>query len=430
MAGFTVASVAGCAVLTWLYVRRIRAWLSKRGIVTPLALAMAPILNIPELDTEQAITLAPGWMTRKQGQIGQVTLPPRFRANPGQRNEIEHLITTRLPVDIDFYWNTAMNPQRLSIQASPRPPTQVPFAKYADFMHELKQGEVMLGLDRLQKPYTGMLGNNSDNPHWGLSVNTGRGKSTMLLATAVQVLHQDPDAKVLGIDPKMSSLDAIADIPGVTLACDPLDIESMWAEIDRYHADMMERLTEHKRDKLAEFPIDLCMLDEANTCGSMWRSFWAGIRSSKDPATPPIWKAVAEIAWMGRAVRKNLIIVGQRLDAPATGGQGMRDSLGLIGLGGVRANQYKMLVDPTGTAPRFPKIKGRWLYFDSNETTWVQNLLPTMDDLHSYAMHGRTVPVADKASLNVTALKLYGGNNYGTIQQEERDSIRSANGRS
>src|ERR1039457_2762340 len=390
-------------IITIMLVRSLRKWHTDKVVATPLAMALSPQLGIPEKETQKALTIASNALTIKRGEIGRIVLPPQFAANPKQRDGIEHLVDSRMPVDVDFKWFTTRNPQYLSLLAAPKPPTMVGFTSLIEAMEACKPGQIVLGIDRKGEIFYGSF--NTDDPHWGFSVGTGRGKSTMLQATAAQILHNDSKAKLFGIDPKLTSLDPLIGIPGVIIACNPLNIAEMWSTIAMVKAEMMTRLEIQKKDPTVEFPMNLLLIDEINTFNAMSRVYWAGIEVGqpygvgdlvKPPKTnvPPVWTDIAYSLWMGRVTNTHLITVGQRLDDRSTGGIGLRDSLGLRGLAGFRKNQWDMLVGTT-PVPKSKKPKGRWIYSDGESETWVQNVFGDASTIRDYAMANR-IASADK----------------------------------
>jgi hypothetical protein len=380
-------------------IKRGRAWFNNRTTVTPLGEALAPLLAIPVVQAQQSISLPPSYLTTREGKIGQITLPAAFRADPGQRAAVEHLISTRLPIDTDFDWRVTKAPHHLAILAAPKPPNLVAFSRYHAEMKACKPGDVILGLDRKKEIRTGSF--DTDDPHWGFSCASGKGKSTFLQITGAQILHQDPRNEFYGIDPKMNSLDPLIGIPGVYVARDPLNIGEMVALLTRFHADMMVEQAAVRDDPTLQFPFKLFALDELNTFSTMLRTWWRENKEPGDPAIPPVWSnIIAPCLWMGRRVNRHFIFVGQRLDDRATGGIGLRDSLGFRGLAGFRANQYRMLIGD-GPVPKSQRQKGRWLYSDGSDDGefWCQNLMADPQEIRDWAMAGRVnVPAQGQAA--------------------------------
>jgi hypothetical protein len=222
----------------WIARCRIVRWHRHRITVAPLADALASILGLPEVETERSIALAPDYMTRKRGKLGDISLPSHFRALPNERASIEHLINSRMPIECDFLWNTRRTPAVLTIIAAPNPPDITYFGEYMQQMEACKPGDVVIGLDRHRELFYGSF--NLDDPHWGFSVASGRGKSTFLQVTCAQILHNNPLATVDAIDPKMTSLEPLIGIPGVRVACDPRNIGEMWELVDSVKAEMFD----------------------------------------------------------------------------------------------------------------------------------------------------------------------------------------------
>lgn len=403
-----VAGGTGAGLAAARGIRAVRT-AAMRRVTVPLGLAAAPILDLPDLAARRAVTLRPGYAAAREGEIGSVALPERFRAAPDQRRALEHLILSRLPVDADFSWKTAERPGRVAIMAAPSCPPMVPFADLLDEMGKCKRGQVVIGLDRHESVYRGSF--LIDDPHWGFSVGSGRGKSTFLQLTAAQILRQDPAATVTGIDPKMVSLTPLLGIRGVVIANDPREMGEwdrdakrcfggMWGAVDDFRAEMMRRLDMLRDDPTAEFPIALLILDEANQFSAQTATAWRAVRDPKlDEPAPPPWRSIASIHWMGRQVSCHCVMVGQRLDDRATGGIGLRSAIGFVGMAGYRQKEWDLLIG-TRPMPRAQKPKGRWIYDDHDDQTWVQNICASRDPVEAgviireYAMAGRG-PVRD-----------------------------------
>jgi hypothetical protein len=403
------ASIAAAAVWAW---RSATGRKHHRVIVTPMVAALARTLPAPETDVRRMLALPAASMRRTRGELGTLTLPDWYAASPDQRKAVDHLLSSHWPGDVDTTWHTAGAPKRVVISAAPSPPDDVPFEMVRGQIERLKPGQVLLGLDRRSDPYLGDF-NGGDDPHWGFSVGSGRGKSTQLCSIGAQILHQDPAAAMLGVDPKMTSFEALSGVPGVELANDPRDIPGMWAAIGRYKTRMEERIAAKKADPTLEFPVYLLFLDEINQFAAMSLAHWKNEMDEK--GTPPVWLDIAAVFWMGRFVHCHAVAVGQRLDDKATGGIGLRDSLGLRGLAGFRPNQWKMLVGTT-PIPKSQKPRGRWIYSDGQDETWVQNVLMTPAEARAWAMAGRThhpAGTSGPVSVRPALTSIAGGNTDG-----------------
>lgn len=387
----TALLAAGLAFLAYSAARRSYR---HRATITPMASALTTTLRLADADAERAVTLRPNYHKMTTGQIGEIVLPDHFNTgNDVAKAEVENLVASRLPVDADFEWKTRSRPMRLLIIAAPKPPTMVRFEKYATEMETCKPNQVLVGLDKHSKPFTASF--NLDDPHWGFSVGSGMGKTTFLLCTIAQILHNDADATVDGISPKPSpnDLDSVLNgIRGVRIAANPLDGAEMWDLAESVYDEMIQRQTASKRDKTVEFPPKLFVIDEVNTFAEIMRDHWQDLRREmkNPPAAAPIWRKIARILWMGRETNIHVIVVGQKLDDKSVGGIGLRDSLGFRGLAGFKPGMWKILIGTT-PIPRSQKAKGRWIYSDGQTETWVQNLYADAQTIRDYASDRKTV---------------------------------------
>lgn len=390
------AAVAVTLAAAWTGVRRRRQRRHDRRVIAPMAASLAAVIGTAPAQARAAVHLPhPG--TDPRGHLGHIELPDAYPAGVDARKAVEHVISTHLPWDVDVSWRTAGKPKRVMISAAPKPPEVVPFASVMDEIARCAPGVILIGIDRHSDPFRWSL-NDGDDPHGGFSVGSGRGKSTFLNISGAQILHQDPAATITGIDPKMSSFDPITGVPGVTLANDPRDIPGMWNTVAQYKKQMDERIEAKKANPTLEFPVSLLFIDEVNMFASMSAAYW---REQDEKGTPPVWMDIAAVLWMGRFVHCHGILVGQRLDDKATGGVGLRDSLGFRGLAGYRPNQWKMLIGTT-PIPKSQRQRGRWIYSDGQEETWVQNIMATPQEIRAYAMEGR-LPVSGVVSGSVVS---------------------------
>lgn len=379
-------------------VRAIRRYRVDRDLIIPMAFLLAPLLAVPDQAARKAVRLRPGYAVIREGEVGSVAVPARFGLTADQRASVEAIVTAKVPAELEFDWRTKGRDHHVILMASPRPPAMVPWSDAADLMAGCKPGQVFIGLDRHVQPFYGSFA--IDDPHWGFSCGSGRGKSTFLMAAVAQLFHQDPAATALGIDPKITSFSPLVGVPGFRVASNPNNPGEMWNEILAYEAMMQERLILLGRDPTMTFPISLLLLDEINQFSAMISAYWREIKESGDPSVPPVWMKIAAVLWMGRVANCHVIAVGQRLDDKATGGIGLRDSLGFRGLAGFRAAQWDMLIG-TRPRPRSQKPKGRWIYDDGQDQTWVQNVYGSDMELRDYAMFGRKnadVPGLDGAA--------------------------------
>lgn len=406
------AGLGAWAAGTWQAWRLWQAWRihqHTRLYVRPLHVTMSHVLGLdPHLPAEQYLKVPVDYQTNEQAE-SRIILPATFEPSEQAKKQVLDLALAKLALTkntADHTWTMTGTPY-LTIRLAPQPPSVVPWADWITFMDGLPAGELFLGLDKTKTPYTGSF--NIEDPHWGFSVGSRRGKSTQAMSIVAQILHQDPRSRCYGIDPKMTSFDPIIGVPRFTVANDPRNVEGMWALILQVEAELNARMDAESKDATLKgsWPCLALVLDEVNQFAAMSAAHWKKIKEPKDPATAPIWMNLAAILWMGAQFNCHVIMYGQRLDEKATGGVGLRDSLGFRGLAGFRPQQWMMLVG-TAPIPRSQKPRGRFIYSDGQEDTWVQNVLPTDQQLRDYASTCReplpvlpelAVPPAEAAAL-------------------------------
>lgn len=392
---------------TYLLIKSLRRWYTGRTVVTPLADALGPILQLTGPETENLIKIEPDYLTKKTGVIGRIDVPTRFNANGEEISAIRHLISTRLPVPADLTPRMTGKTPHLLIHAAPELPNMVRFASYISEIEKLGPGKYLAGIDRSGGPYIAAF--DGEDPHHGMAYGTGRGKSTAIKNIVSQIFHNELGATATVIDPKEISLDALAGVPGIAFYNNPAEFEGsriqgitidnyedympgMWRGIKSVYELMNRRYEEIRRNPTAEFPTHLLILEECNSFAVMSKTWWAknkpkGIQA----ATPPVWADyVAPIFWRGRQANIKVLLVAQSIQERFLGSINLRPSLGMISLSGFKASQWQNYVG-TSPVPRAQRGRGRAIYVAGESETWVQNLLADDNTFREFAMNGRTV---------------------------------------
>lgn len=370
----------------WLSVERHRVREHVRTYVQPLHATLSAYLKLPPTVKHPDYLDVPLTFATNEETPATAKLPMEWLATEANKKVVAELALAKLgQSELEAEFRTVGVPT-LVIRQAPEPPATVLWTDLAADIAACRPGEVVIGMAARNKVFKASL--NTEEPHWGFSCNTGRGKSTMLMASAAQLLAQDPGATVQAVDPKMTSLEPLIGVPGFTVANDPQDVQGMWDSIAGFRRLMDDRIQQRAEDPTVEFPIAVLMVDELNQFAEQSSTYWQAIKQPTDRKTPPMWADIAAVAWQGRQFRCHLILVGQRLDARATGGMGLRDSLGLRGLSGFRPQQWKMLVG-TAPIPVSQRPRGRWIYTDGQSETWVQNVLATSEQIRDHVMRAR-----------------------------------------
>jgi hypothetical protein len=300
------------------------------------------------------------------------------------------------------------SPKLAVIRAGLRPPAEVTWDEMLQAMREAEYGDIYLGKDRYKRLYKNNF-IHLDDPHWAASVQSKRGKSNWLGLVAVQVLHQDPNARVTVIDPKEESLlDFLGApwsgpglkplLPGVAMANDPENPEVMVAAIHRARVMMDRRRSEYARDRTKRFSVHLVMIDELNMFWDIVAPWWEAKhaenkrRPKEDqddlPKECPVWGDIRAMIHMGRFVGTHVIAVAQDFRAEILGGRGARNGFGLRALGGFIPSQWKMFIGTT-PVPTAQRGIGRWIFWQGEDQDWVQITHCDKEAAYAFAAEGR-----------------------------------------
>jgi hypothetical protein len=371
----------GVVIAMTLGIRTARQSYRNHALITPLAMALAPILGIPELAVMQSLVLTPDYLHARKGKIGSLILPPQFRASPDQRNSVEHLITTRMPVSVNCHWHTKARPMRLDIMRAPEPPVMVKFSDMLSEIRAMDRDKILLGVtgndDRKVWDMT------AEEPMAFVSANTRRGKTRLALLIMAQILNRG--GHVTAIDPKRVGLDEFCEEhPNAIVHANPDDIPGMWETIAKFRAMMNERIKAFQQDRLLTFPRATLVIDEITLASSLFQNYWDSVRKSGERATPPVWADVAAVVLTGAQFSCNCLIFGQRVDSRVLAG--LIDSFGLRLMAGYTRQTYQRLCGIM-PMPQQSKTRGRFLYYENGESpVQVQTILGEINELRDFAL--------------------------------------------
>jgi hypothetical protein len=385
-------------------IRRARVWYVNRTVVNPLAEALGPMLDLTGPEAETLVVMKPDYLTRKTGEIGRINLPPRYAANPGQREMINHLVTSRLPVGSELEWKTNQRGRapHVLIHAAPSLPSLVKFSDYATAIEAIGKGAYLAGIDQRADGYIAEF--KGEEPHHGYCWGTGVGKSTMLKSILAQCKHNEPDMTASIIDPKELSLACLKGVPGFDFYDDAGEFElripgltpdnyedympGMWKGFKSVYTLMRHRFELMKDDPTREFPTHYVMVEEANSFSIMSRTWWQKNRPRgiQGGVTPPVWADyIAPIFWRGRQANIKIVLVAQSIQERFLGNLNLRPSLGLVSLAKYKPAQYQNYIGTT-PIPKMQRGKGRALFNDGESDTWVQSLLASDGEFRDFAM--------------------------------------------
>jgi hypothetical protein len=354
-----------------------------KRIATPLAYALSPLIGIPEKSVQDALSFSRNMLMAKSGEIGRLKLPPQFAANEAQRQSIEHLINSRLPIPTEFRWHTATKKrQYLSIIVSPRLPKMIKFSSMLKEIRSTSENEVVLG-----KTADGTIKKwdlKSDEPMMLCSANTRRGKTRLAMLITCQVLHKG--GRAILVDPKQIGLDEfVSGHPNAIVFNDRKNVEgSMWKPILDFKELLDQRIEAFKHDRTITFERALLVLDEISMWANISKQYWDQHKSNKDKATPPIFYDLSECLWAGAQFNMNVLVFGQVLGHGVLGNA--VEAFGTRLLGGYTKQAYMRLIGIT-PIPNSQRARGRFLMHDGDDyPVWIQTILGEIEEMRDYAL--------------------------------------------
>ncbi|KAB1919091.1 DUF87 domain-containing protein [Micromonospora noduli] len=283
-----------------------------------------------------------------------------------QRALVSSIISAKIPVaDLVETWAMVGTRVRATWTVRRRPPARVGLAQVAEHLPRIAEYEFFLGLGAGDKPVTISL--RDDSPHIAVSAGTGAGKSVLAELLAVQALARG--GRVVILDRKGSHRWAIG-LDRVDYCAKP---EQMHAALVRLAvlADERNTLAMHEADDWDCGPRVLVICEELNATIGQLTNYWAEARDKGAPKKSPAIAALADLLFMGRSAKVNVLAVAQMLTARAIGGPEARENFGVRLLARYTANAWKMLV-PEAAMPRASRTLGRWQLVIGGQATETQ----------------------------------------------------------
>lgn len=387
-----IGIAAGLAVLgCW------RAWLRwqrrqhRRTWVEPAHAIVAPMVGWPVVNPPKS------WLSIEQDRSKAVfALPPgRDFSDPREQEKIVRAASRVLGIEMPApSWALSGPEHTLTIAETPPPPDEVLCEHIWDILTSAGADTLVIGLGRDGKPVTIDL--DGDSPHVGLSKGRGGGKSVTCGLILAQMLYKGCLGVVLDI--KRISHTWAKGLPNVAYARDVEDIHDMLIALAR-EGDRRNRIADDQADIEGKVhgsvgPRIVVIAEELNTMMKRLRAYWLKIRQPGDPQRSPALDALDELLAMGRQVKINVIMIGQRLSAAATGGSGdARENLAALILARFKVATWRMLIPDLPPPPRTKhKLRGEVV---TDEAKTVQIALLTGAERRKLALAGRISRMAD-----------------------------------
>jgi hypothetical protein len=359
-------------VLAW---QKWQTWRHDRTYVLPLHVALRHMLSLPDTMRAEEYIAIPKTFATNEKTPARVILPKTFNPSPGHRSEVGGLFAAKLGPEgaYDITFHTMGQPSMVATIRT-EPPRTVLLADVISVIDACEPGEILLGLDKRHRPRK--VNFHTESPHAGFSCESGTGKSALLVCIAAQVIRQNPANRVVAIDPKISSLEALRGVPGVRIVNElPTDdgVQAMWKAVEDVADEVLWRAAIVAKDPTAEFPWLVLIVDESNLLASFSATTWERVKPKGEKGKAPIWASLQTVLAAGRQFNVTAIIVGQDLRESALGGIGLRAMLGLRGIAGYDAQMWGRFMQ-TRPIPRRQYGQGRWCYRIDGEDVWVQNV--------------------------------------------------------
>ncbi|MGC4758811.1 helicase HerA domain-containing protein [Micromonospora trifolii] len=283
-----------------------------------------------------------------------------------QRQLVSSIIGSKIPVsDLVESWHQVGPRVTATWTVRKRPPARVGVDQVAAHLPRLAEWEFYIGQGAGDRPVT--LSLRDDSPHIAVSAGSGAGKSVLAELVAVQVLARG--GRVVILDRKGSHRWALG-LAGVDYCTKPAQMHDALVRLAAL-ADERNTLAMHELEDWDCGPRVLVICEELNATIGQLVNFWAEARGKGDPKRSPAVSALADLLFMGRSAKVNVLAIAQMLTARAIGGPEARENFGIRCLARYTANNWKMLV-PEAAMPRASRTLGRWQIVIGGQATETQ----------------------------------------------------------
>lgn len=377
----------------WRTVDRMMIYRHMRDWVLPTHNVLRPIIGYPaDIRPEQYLFIPPNW-AEVTGDAIRVELPATYHSLDPRGEQIRSVLTSKLGLqDVSFSFKLTGADHHLVVKQLPRPRSIVAFSD-ADLIARVKraaESAPLMGLTHRDAPVSVDL--DAESPHILVSASTGGGKSVITRTIACQILHNGGVGDFLDI--KRHSHKWARGLPNVRYSRDIEDIHYRLIELGEEASERNLIVDDWEGDD-ADAPVGprrLILVEEANALIRKLKAYWTRIREKDDPKESPAIDALAEILFMGRAVKFHVILVAQSATAAALGGPEMRECFATRILARYTVNAWKMLVPEVTPIPKSTRHTGRAQVVLGGEAKETQILFFTPAEARAWATSGTVTP--------------------------------------
>jgi hypothetical protein len=313
---------------------------------------------------------------------------------PERRKEIVEIVRLKLGMtnECTTSWNYAGRDNHLTIRRTPRPRGQVLLDDAREAMLAAPESAPLIGYGRRDKQISVDL--DSESPHILISAGTGAGKSVTTRAIVCQLMRYG--AQVTFLDVKRQSHRWAVDLAGVTYCRDTAELHEQLIALAA-EGDRRNRLADGVPLDVDTSSLDLgprivIVAEEMNATIGRLQTYWDDIREKSDPKKSPAVAALADILFMGRAVKIHVIAIAQMMTARSLGGPEARENFATRILARYTLNAWRMLCPEIWPAPKSTRHKGRCQVVIGGEAHETQVLFLTDKEARDWAESGQVTP--------------------------------------
>lgn len=389
----------------WLHIPAEMVGVKQRGVLDAVAVPSWVRVPVPAVEAWEATKRlaaksAKWWHQMRKAEVqstnsGWIRYPYSLLVSPDLKKVVNETIAGKLGGD-DWViqWHAKGSDPFISIAPKPLPPEKVLFADVLSYFEKALPAAPLLGLSA-----TGPVSLNldTDAPHVAISCGPGAGKSIFIRAIIAHLLHHG--VQVIVLDVKQTSQRWCKDLPGVRYCRTGEEMSEALLDVGEEcgrRSGILDSVPGDSEDVPDVGPRIAVIFEEQNVGVQEISTYWAGIRTSKDPKRPPAFGAMDRILATGREMKVHMISVAQLFTVLAAGGNPMaRGIYGPRVLARADRNAWLMLAPDAAPFPKQSKRRGRMhLYFDGDLTEFQVPLL-SVKQARDWATSGApvTVPV-------------------------------------
>ncbi|MBK3583003.1 pRL2-11 [Streptomyces sp. MBT57] len=391
----TMAGAGAAATLAAGYgtAQFLGQWSHQRNWIHPLHLVLEKPLGLPDGTRPQSYLKIPRDYPRRT-DVGRIELPPAYAGE--NRAAVASLVKEKLGLtDVSVTFHMKGRRPYAELKQTPRPRAKALFAE-ADIralVEKAADDAPLIGVG--PQASVVCVSFDDESPHVLVSASTGGGKSVIARGMTTQALHHGGQALVL--DRKRISHKWARGLPQVHYARDMGEIHDalVWlgTELER-----RTRITDEWEGEENEAPVGprlVVVLEEVNATVSRLKKYWGKVKEKGDDKDSPAIDALGDTLFMGRAIKINVIAVGQSITAQAIGGPEMRECFGTRILARFTRNAWNMLVPEVTPIPRSSRHVGRAQVVLGGTATETQVAFFSEKETREWAMSGIVAPALD-----------------------------------